>query len=142
MIGQIPGDARVKRLLDQLNYNYEITTNGSFKLVFDVGDGRSQVAMIDSATHTYNSIEIREIWSIALRVPGQVDQATANELLCANNSVKLGAWRIIFEEGLSYVAFAVHVPAETQISFLSEMLSLVVNQADAFEKAYLGTDEF
>ncbi len=142
MIGQEQGDIRVRRVLDQLGLKYSVTDSGSFKLLFDVGDGRSQLAWIDSTTHIYQSLEIREIWSVGYEIKGEIPQGLANKLLRINNSIKLGAWRVFFDGTTSYALFAVHTSASADAASIRSLLELVTTTSDSFEREHAGGDRY
>ena len=63
-------DARVERLLKEVAAEYTVDEDGDFRLVYDIGGGRSQLVWIPSGTSDFGSLEIRQIWSIAHRAQG------------------------------------------------------------------------
>lgn len=52
MFGQrrVQADVRVGHLLDQLGIRYQIDEDGDYRVVFELSNGRSQQAFIDSQT--------------------------------------------------------------------------------------------
>jgi len=62
-------DHRVSSILDQLGLNYEVDGDGDFRLLFGLGDGRSQLVFVDSKTYRYQGLEVRSIWSPAYKSP-------------------------------------------------------------------------
>lgn len=142
MIGEAQGDARIRTILAQLNLKYSLTSDGDFKLLFDVGDGRTQIVIVNSDTQTYEGREIREVWAIGHRSDGELRQQLANELLRDNNTMKIGSWRVLFQDGKSFATFAVQIAAVPEGDFLNSILSVVAHKADALERSQGGGDEF
>ena len=95
MIGANGPDTRVQHLLDHLGFKYTIDRDGDFKVLFDMGEGRSQIAFVSSQTFGLGPLEIREVWSVGYECNGPLPEAVANYLLWLNNQMKLGAWKMI-----------------------------------------------
>jgi len=144
MIGSTKqSDPRVGRVLDELEYGYEIDKDGDFKLQFDLGEGRSQVGFINSNTQSFGDIEIREVYSVGCIVGGPPDAQLLSSLLQHNGVVKLGAWRISeLQNGDVAIIFAAHIAADTDARTLGAIIELVLKTADEFEKNVFGTDKF
>jgi hypothetical protein len=139
------GDARVKALLEQLGYKYELTVDGDFKLVpIKTEDGRSQLVYVNSNTQQYSSLEIREIMSPAYLSNGPLSAAVANRLLRENSEVKFGAWRVeLHSNGQKYLAlFAVQISANADAETLRLAIKSVLLVADRMEKELTGTDDY
>src|SRR5688572_5543252 len=59
------GDPAVRKLLEQLEYKYDVDEEGDYRLTFGVDeedDGRSQLVFVRSPVESYGSHRIREIW--------------------------------------------------------------------------------
>ena len=139
------GDARVKAILDQLGYKYELTSNGDFKLIpIKTEDGRSQLVYVNSDTQQYSSLEIREVMSPAYLSNGPLSAAVANRLLRENSEVKFGAWRVeLHNNGQKYLAlFAVQIAANSDAETLRLAIKSVLLIADRMEKELTGTDDY
>jgi hypothetical protein len=133
-------DNVIKAQLDSKGIKYEIDKDGDFKVVYDLGGGRSQLAWVRSTVNTYGSLKIREIWS-----PGYKSDSNdfpvliANTLLDKNHEMKLGAW----EAQDNMAMFVTKIPADANADQLIDALELTVNSADAVEKEISGDkDEF
>ena len=142
MLGEQLGDSRVRRLIEQLGYKFDVTDAGDFKLLFATENNRSQLVFVNSNTETYEGREIREVWSVALKVQGLLDRELANSLLVDNAKIKLGSWRVETSDGYSFATFAVQVAAVPEAAFLNSVLSLVALKADRLESSRLGRDDF
>jgi hypothetical protein len=94
MIGAKQGDSRVQALLNELELEYDIDSDGDFRVGFQLEDGRTQLAFIRSETTQFGKFDIREIFSVAHISDGPLDADLANALLIYNAHVKLGSWRV------------------------------------------------
>jgi hypothetical protein len=139
------GDPRVKALLDQIGYKYEINADGDYKLIpVATENGRSQLAYVISKTQQYSTLEIREIMSPAFLSTGPLSAAVANRLLRENSEVKFGAWRVeLHNNGQKYLAlFAVQINANSDAETLRLAIKSVLLVADRMEKELTGTDDY
>ncbi len=95
-LGETNYDNRIKSKLIALGIKYEITDKGNFKVIFDMGNKRTQMVLINSNTYEYGGMEIREISSIAAITDDKTafTQNTLFSLLEKNETYKLGAWQI------------------------------------------------
>jgi hypothetical protein len=134
------GDPRVRKILDERKIKYTVDSDGDFKVVFELDEGRSQVAFIASATETYRNLEIREIVSPAYQsetdeLPGPV----ANKLLADSADKKLGGWQKRGKYGL----FVTKISAKANNESLWSALKATIESADAMEEQLTGNrDEF
>lgn len=135
-------DARVERLLKEVAAEYTVDEDGDFRLVYDIGGGRSQLVWIPSGTSEFGALEIRQIWSIAHRSKGPLPADLANRLLDRNGAVILGAWLTEPAGDELGVIFAVQVAAETDALSLRSAIHAVATTADAMEKELTAKDDF
>lgn len=139
-LGTPKHDVRVARILEAEEIKFEIDSDGDFNVTFDVGGGRSQMAIIMSNTSEYRNFEIREILAIGYR--GATDQfpaSVANQLLEDTYPKKLGAWA---KQG-KLAVFIVRVDADADAESLVSALKLTLEAADEMEEKLTGdTDEF
>ncbi|MGH8262912.1 MAG: hypothetical protein ACRET4_05505 [Steroidobacteraceae bacterium] len=140
-------DPRVATALKSLGYEYSLTADQDFKLVFEVSDDkRTQVVIVNSNTEIFDKAEIREVWSPSLTIDDPIDAAFAQRLLKANDTYKLGAWRLWSVDKKSakpelYVVFAAQIDANAPASMLSAALDMVSQKADELEKEIAKVDE-
>lgn len=144
MFGKKSGDPRVKRVLDTLGIKYRVDDDGDFRVLFDVGSGRSQLAFINSNTYTLDSIEMRQIWSVAHVGDGLLSQSVANEVLIENSQLKVGAWGLVRQsDGRNYaLTFYVTLAADTDPNALMAGLRATLSTADQMERKLTGRDAF
>jgi len=133
-------DQRVRKALDELELKYTIDSDGDFRVLFDMGEGRSQLAIIRSSTSKYRNLEVREIWSVGYKSEGkQFPQEVANALLEDTFPKKLGAWAKLDD----LAVFVVKFPADADNETLLSCLKLALEAADAMEEKLTGEkDEF
>lgn len=134
------GDIRVRRILESEGVRYQVDNDGDFKVIFDLGNGRSQAAFINSNTENFANASIREVWSIGLMGEGQLSAEVANQLLARNRTYKLGSWETIQQNGKVLAIFKVCVAADATAKELMAVLSVVLKTADEVEREYLRTD--
>jgi hypothetical protein len=128
-------DPRVKVLLEELNWKYTVKDNGNTELVFKTDSNRTQAVYFGTRTHKLGDFEIRDIWSYALEMEGDLPQEVANELLAHNETVKLGAWSIFKSGGKTKVVFTVKVSANlTKAEQLKTAVNALFQTADEMEK--------
>jgi len=143
-IGETPaGDPRIRAALDELDVNYEVDSDGDFKVVFEFEeDGRSQIAFINSNTETFKLFEIRELWSPGYSSDLPFSAKVANRLLEDSFDKKLGAWQTMMNNEKRVAVFAAKIAAGADPQSLWATLKLVLVAADEMEKELLGTDDF
>jgi hypothetical protein len=136
------GDPRIKKILDEKDIKYEVDIDGDYKVIFDLGDDRSQVAFINSNVEEFAGCEIREIWSPGLVGEGELSQRVANELLSRNQQYKLGSWSTMKSDGNIAAVFTVAIDANATSDELISSLFVVLRVADDIEKEFLqGSDK-
>jgi len=133
-------DERVRKILKEEDVQYTIDNDGDFKVIYKMGDVRTQMAFIRSTTETFRNLEIREIWSFGYESPTDVFPAeVASQLLEDSFVKKLGAWG---KAGRRAV-FVVRVAANADNESLIAVLELALSVADEMEEKLSGdTDEF
>ncbi|MBW8374290.1 hypothetical protein [Stenotrophomonas sp.] len=132
-------DKAVGRALDTLKYTYEVDEDGDYKMVFDMDDGRSQLAFVRSTVEEFGKHKIREIWSPAYNSPGkQFPAAVANRLLEDSQDAKMGAW--VKQDQLAM--FVVKVDANATSEALSDAIDAAIRTADAMELELTEQDEY
>nr|RNJ70286.1 MAG: hypothetical protein EDM05_06330 [Leptolyngbya sp. IPPAS B-1204] len=135
MFGLKETDPRVGRALSQLEVRYEITSNGDYKVIFDLGNGRSQVGFITSRTFEFAESELREVYSIGLRSFGPFNVNVANALLEYNEQLKIGAWGVVKDAQDNYLAIlTAKVAANLSGQDLMSVIAAVLKSADEVER--------
>ncbi|MEB3298035.1 MAG: hypothetical protein VKO21_00930 [Candidatus Sericytochromatia bacterium] len=125
------------RLLDGLGFVHERDSDGDYKLIFQLDDGRSQMVWINGETETYGPYEIHEIWSPAHRFKGKLPEAES--FLEDSQVKKLGAWQMRrISEDERVLIFVAKVPGPPTEASLRAVLQLVIDVADSTEARLSG----
>ncbi len=136
-------DLRVKAILDEIGFEYEITDLGDFKVLMSLEEERTQVVYVKSATEFYDEMEVREIWSVGYVVEGDIPGEVANKLLENSFDQKIGAWQVIRDDETSLAIFAVKMSANANAASVRSAIIAAVRSADAMEMELTGdTDAF
>lgn len=135
-------DAAMKAALDELDLKYEIGPNGDFKLIFDVGEGRSQLVFIQSEMESYGGSKIREIWSPVMKVKGPLAADLANQLLVDSQDRKVGGWQVMDLGEDRLVVYAIKLPDPKEKEELFRMINAVMLSADEMEKKLTEKDDY
>ena len=133
-------DPLVRAQLEALGYGFEVDADGDFKLLFDLEEGRSQLAYVISGTEEYGALQVREVWSPAYRTEGDAFPVdVANRLLQASHTGKLGAW--VRQDDMAVLV--VKVAAGATGAELAAAITYAIHAADGMEAELTGgQDEF
>jgi hypothetical protein len=131
-------DPAVKALLDAQKMKYEIDSDGDFKVTFDLGKGRSQLVWIRSATETYGTLKVREIWSPGYKLDGELSAKIANRLLEHSHAMILGGWT----KQKAYAMFVVKISTTASPQQVRDAAEAAADAADDIEQELTpGSDE-
>jgi len=135
-------DERIRKQLEALELKYELSSTGNYKLVFDMGEGRSQVVIINSSTEKLETLEIREIWSPAYKSKGQLPKDVANQMLESSFDQKIGAWQVMTSDDDHMATYAAKIAANADNKTLMLIIRAVATAADRMESKVTTGDEF
>jgi hypothetical protein len=138
-------DPRIKAALDKAGLQYEVTSDGDFKVVFKFEDKRTQLILINSNTERLKetNMEIREIYSVAYKTSGNLPVEVANQLMKDSQKRKIGAWELInTNSGTSLAIFDAKIGADISNDNLMKVMRLVAIRADNMEQELTGEDKF
>lgn len=135
-------DSRVAKLLQDAALTYSVDEDGDFRLIYDLPNGRSQLVWVASRTSRLQTVEVRDVWSVADRSVGQVSPDVANQLLLDNATQALGAWQVQRSGDEYLIVFSAQVAADTAAPTLVETLDAVMRVADELERQLTGGDRF
>jgi hypothetical protein len=135
-------DARIERQLNNMNLQFEVTTAGNFKLLFELDSSRTQIVFINSKTRKHEDAEIREISSPARLITNtsEVSNEQLWMLLTENYNSTLGAWQMEPSTEGWALHFTVKVPALMPENRLMMYLIMVAKVADTMEKKFSEDD--
>lgn len=135
------GDRRVAPLLDKAGIDYSIDDDGDYKIILDVGDGRTQLLYVISNTNQVDNMEIREVWSFSVIKEDGLTYEELDRMLRENARLKLGCWQVVTNSGKDVALFCVQMDANSNSETLGNIVRYVASKADALEKDILGTDD-
>ncbi|MBN2887467.1 MAG: hypothetical protein JXM75_12255, partial [Chromatiaceae bacterium] len=131
-------DERVAKALRDSGVEYSIDADGDFRVVREMGGGRTQLAIVRSVTSEYRNFEIREIWSVGYESEGgQIPVQVANMMLEDTFQKKLGSWAKMDNLGVYMVKLSANADAESLFS----ALKLAMESADELEESLTGTED-
>jgi thiamine monophosphate kinase len=133
---------KIKQALDKAGLKYTVDKDGDFKMVFDVGEERSQVVFVMSATEELGGVPIVEVWSPAYK-GSEISDAVLLQLLSDGNRRKIGGWEISASQGQIFAIFKAKIPLPAlSPQFLRSVAGGVAAVADEIEGKVMGGDDF
>jgi hypothetical protein len=139
--GSTAPDPRVAGALRAAGLDFEMDS-GDFRLAYNLDDTRSQRVWVASGTTKVDRLEMRDVWSVAARGPGEVPADLARLLLKENVRMVLGAWQVNQGAEEYLVVFSAPVDAAADPATLKEVIEVVMFSADRIEKQLSPTDAF
>ncbi len=137
------GDPRVKKTLERLGLNYQISKSGNFTVTYNIENSdRTHMVTIKSQTEMYRGIEIREIFAIAAALDDYPPDELVYRMMEENSTLKLGAWAMEADSSGVYIYFTTKIPADVRDNDLKYYSYFVAEIADEMEEELLGTDDF
>jgi hypothetical protein len=124
-------DSKLRKQLEQRKIRYETDADGTYRITYDLGNGRTQLAFVSSTINEYGSVKTREVRSIGYRAPAdQFAAPVANRILEVNNQAKLGA----FVKQGRFAVFTAPVPIDASAQQLADTIELCARLADELER--------
>ena len=131
-------DPELGKLLDAQKIKYEVDSDGDYKVTFDLGNERTQVVWIRSATESYGSLKVREVWSPGYKLSGELPAKIANRLLEHSHGMILGGWT----KQKSFAMYVVKILASATPQQVRDAAEAAADAADEIEQELTpGTDE-
>ncbi|MBY6064587.1 hypothetical protein [Pseudidiomarina sediminum] len=134
-------DVRVEEALEGSRYDWEIDSDGDFRMILEFDDNRSHVLFVNSATNHLGGMEVREVWAVGATSDEGFSATVMEALLRESANVKLGGWSIQDMGSSELAIFRAQVSANASAGSLSTIIMAVATTADEFEKELLGSDE-
>ena len=137
------GDPRVKKTLERLGLNYQLSKSGNFNVTYNIENSeRTHMVTIMSKTETYRGIEIREIYAIAASLDDYPPEELIYRMMEENSTLKLGAWGMEASSDGVYIYFTTKIPADVKDNDLKYYSYFVAEIADELEEELLGSDDY
>lgn len=127
----------LKKTLDSTTFKYYEDIDSDFIVDYTTRTGRNQQVIIRNNVNSFQSVEIREVLSIAkIFNDKSVPENLTNYLLIDNYSSKyLGNWAIHKKDSISTILFIVKLPHNSDKFFIEAAITEAAEAADALEKA-------
>lgn len=137
-------DKRVESALDDAGIDWSTSESGNYRMVLDVpeGNGRTHLIFVAQKAMEFRSFEIREVYGIVYKSDIRPSQRQYEELLQKNESVKMGFFSLIENDGEYIVYFNAVVDANIDGKGLEDAINAVMQVADQMELEMTGEDEF
>ncbi|MBR1608524.1 MAG: hypothetical protein IJ678_02780 [Kiritimatiellae bacterium] len=129
---------------------YSKTESGDFRFLFDEGDGRSQLVIVNGSATSYHDAQFVEIWSKSVASEMRpVNTNQMRELLATTDGGvigggELGHWCLIkpSESGKKWhLYYSIHIPITGSPDAFEAAIRECSTKADGKEKELVGTDE-
>ncbi len=143
-IGDSESDDRIESALERLELKYTIQSNGTFKLIFELDDDRTQIVLIKSTTYDFDGLEIREISAPAISYDeeSKFNRQFLLDMLERNNDYKIGAFQLNGGVAPFIMEFGLRISATSSDKTLKSMLLLAARSADKVESEYSDVDQY
>lgn len=127
----------LKKTMNATTFKYSEDSDGDLIVNYRTKTNRDQKVIIRNNTNSFQSVEIREILSIAKTfVDTPVSENLANFLLIDNYSTKyLGNWSIHKKDNVTTIIFIVKLPYNSDRYLIEAAITEAAEAADALEKA-------
>lgn len=138
--GTTSSDPRVRRALEQENWEYNINEDGNFRLTVRTGDDRTHIVLIFSNTNRVMGLETREIWSVVYRQEGggPVPNSIAQWALQKSSDLTVGS---LASTGGGDIYFNIKLDASASPSVLSDAIELAAVVGDDLEQEKSAGDD-
>lgn len=136
-------DPRVREILVGTNFQFTVNSDGNYKIIYDAGNGRTQVLFVESNLETLGDLQIREVWSpIGQATDASFPQAIADRLLRIGATMKVGAVEVVTIDNKPTAYFSAKVPADLTAEQLIKVINAVASTADENENSLFGGDKY
>lgn len=125
--------ASVGRQLDRLDLVWELDPEGDYRVAVPLG-GSGTEAAVGIGAHSIRlseKVRVREIWSVAARIPGDLPEELAENLMADSwSSRKLGSWAMAgtTTDGRIVLVYLTRIPAEASQDLLE---AAILDAADS-----------
>lgn len=137
--GKKAGNPAIERLLRERELNFEVDDDGDYKMVFETGEGRSQLVFVRSAFERYEDYKTIRVISVAYT--GGLTKPMMTDLLLRHH--KVGAWLVerVNETAKFHVLYVAQLPADIMATDFESCVRGVALTADELERDWSDVDE-
>jgi hypothetical protein len=133
------------RILRRLNLEYRIDEEGDYRAEVPAGgNGKVSVGIGGRLRPGGSSMEVRDIWAVAARLPGTPPVDLAENLLRDNwSSRHFGAWAHAgtTSDGRHVLVYVVRIPADSSLKVYRTALEYTAEKASELQKALSDLEE-
>ena len=134
-----------KRYLKRLDLEYRTDSEGDYRITIPLPDGEEKEVGIGARGIPLRDGQmIREIWSVAARIPGGLPEGLAESLLTDTwSSAMLGSWALagVTDDGRHVLVYLTRLPMDASLSAFSSALKDAAAAASDMEKALASLTE-
>lgn len=133
-------------VLSETGFKFKELEGGKgYRATFKVGDGRTQMVLVDETVETLGDISVREIWSIAAKSETKpIDEKQMALLLVNSGGSFLGHWCLAkpSREGEKWLLYySAKMPTSSTSDEMKAAVIECAKVADQFEKKLFGSDD-
>jgi len=132
----------VPRMLDSLEYTYEVDENGRYQLTLGFDDERSQLLYISPTVSVYTRREVYDIWSYALVTQDSLKRDLLTSLMKENGTMDGPRFQLYESDGVFYVVFSAIAEESHNVDTFTRLLYDVAIISDNFEEDLMGGDDY
>ncbi len=132
----------IPRMLDSLEYTYDVDENGRYQLTLGFDDERSQLLYISPTVSAYTRREVYDIWSYALVTQDSLKRDLLTSLMKENGTMDGPRFQLYESEGVFYVVFSAIAEESHNADTFTRLLHDVAIISDDFEEQLMGGDDY
>ena len=136
---------KIERQLKSLKYKYNIDSEGDFRVYVKTRSGKEAVVGVASApVKICSRFEIRNIWSVASRIPGSLPENLAESLLYDTwTNLEMGSWALAGKtsEGKNVLLYLTRIPADSPKQVLDNAIKDAAERSSSLNIALKDLEE-
>jgi len=126
ILSSCSAEGSIKRQIKKLNLDYRIDSEGDYRVqVIIPGDRNVEVGVSAHTESLEKDVSVRDIWSVAARIPGKLPEGLAENLLGDSwSSREFGSWALAgtTSEGKQVLVYISRIPESSSIKVLHAAL--------------------
>ena len=112
----------IERQIKKLNLKYRIDSEGDYRVQVIIPENRNVEVGVSAHTESLEkNVRVREIWSVAVRIPGKLPEGLAENLLRDSWSTrKFGSWALAgtTSDGKQVLVYISRIPESSSVKVL------------------------
>jgi len=140
------GDEKsVEKQLKKLNLDYSIDSEGDYRvLVILPGNRKAQVGVSAHTQTLEGNVKVRQLWSVAVRIPGDLPDGLAENLLGDSWSTRnWGAWALAgtTSDGRQVLVYVSRIPGSSSLKVFRSAIMDCAESAHGLHEALLDLED-